>query len=99
MTSKLLIPGSHAARTIDAEGTTTIRAREVREMLKGSNVDPKVQKILETLAEANYHNSKQNLAAANALNMLADSMVGIVGVAERMKEHVEKKNKETEGLV
>jgi hypothetical protein len=80
-----LINGSS---TVDKVTAGKIRARDVREMLTGSGIDPKVQHIMEGLAEASFENTKQLAAMAGALSQMADIISNFTLVAERMKKKI-----------
>lgn len=66
-----------------------MKAREVRERLKGRNVDPVVQKILETLAEQNSVQVEQMLMLAQANDQLMSMIDSTLTVAGNMKNMIE----------
>jgi hypothetical protein len=83
VTSPAIIPG---LRDATPEKVDAFRARDVRLLLAGTGVDPKVQKCLEALAESNHANSKHNMAMANALNQMTDIVASFAVIAENMKK-------------
>jgi hypothetical protein len=98
MASKLIAPGMRTLST--PEKVSAFRARDVRVMLQGTNTDPKVAKILETLAESIHAQDKQVMSMAQAINQMTDLMVGMVGVADNMKKFIEQNSiREEEGPV
>lgn len=76
-------------RDASPEKVSAFRARDVRVLLEGTNVDPKVQKCLEALAESNHANSMHNQAMAGAINQMTDIVASFAVIAENMKKVIE----------
>lgn len=70
----------------------TIKAREVRERLKGK-VDPDVSVVLEAMAEEQYQIGKQLTEMANGLNQVIDTLSNITNVVGHNQEVVAKLKK------
>lgn len=89
-------------RDASPEKVNSFRARDVRVLLQGSGLDPKVSKVLEALAESNHDCQKQVMAMANAINTMTDIVAGFAVIAEKMKNRLDIPDdirKDIEGLV
>lgn len=64
-----------------------MRARQVRELLQG-NVDPRLLKVLESLAEQQHHLDKGLGECAQMIVQMEKIITDFVGVAENMKKKV-----------
>ena len=76
------------------EPTGFIKARDVRFQLQGESVSPKVQHILEALAEQAAHQEKKMTSMAQMIEQMADIIGSFVNVAQNMKDTIQRMGEE-----
>lgn len=70
--------------------TGVMRARDVRFLLKGRDVDPQVLHILERIAETSHFNTLAVAELANHLDKVVDFMKDFSDIAGNMKDMINK---------